>query len=63
MYAVIGTSAFVDNAVAVGPYRTIQAALTASYEVEYRGYVAEIVTLDKASDISFVTNDEGQLDA
>lgn len=56
---VLGTSPFIDTSVAVGPFRSQERAQDAVLELEYKGYVTETVELVPASEIDFVTNDEG----
>lgn len=50
-YVVIGTSPFVETSVTVGPFRSIDKAMAASSELEYRGYVSEISLLQNVLDL------------
>lgn len=51
MLIVIGTAPTMDTPVAAGPFKTEKAALDARSDLEQKGYVADIVPLEKTSEI------------
>lgn len=58
-YVVIGTSPFVDTAVASGPFRSLDRAREASAVLDEKGYVTEVCELFPADEIGTARNDEG----
>lgn len=56
---VIGQSPFADTSIAVGPFRSSAAALAASEDLDGKGWVTEIIELERVADVPYIVNDEG----